>query len=629
MYVLDSSDDWIFVHSDSVKIQADLLESGAIRTNTVNAFAFPPSRESIFAIESADSPTFVTENYEKARKNILYFPDELVEQYSSFLKHKGWVSSVAKHQIEFCHQALSTKFAYNASEQGTGKTRSVWAFLTCLHHDPLKEISMIVCPKSLYVEWVNECRKIFAPDSDHSNTDSLPFKFVNLCEGSKEDKCKRFEDAIEQKKKKIDSRPIILIANYQSFNADSRKRTSQTLQKTLTSKIKNGGAIVFDEALYIKNPKSNTWRNIKLIRQKFEYCLPLCGTPISVSVTDLYGQLVMMEKSILGMTYSMFESTYTRHIEEEIRYKSKDGESGGSRKVRVIVGAKNLPHLMSTISGYWYRATKLSVSDLPEKIYHDPIQIRLTKEQEQWYKALQQYGLSALGDSESLGGAQNVMIRLMQVCGGHVFSYNDGTIPPFGNQRYENPEDYEYQWTVRGEGQLFELPCAKTEWVKNFVQERLEYNPTHRIIIFCIFNSEVHRITRELKSLIGDDKVCAVTGQTDDLSLLEWKKSFQDKTSNGIQVIVGQIAKMAYGHNLQATDTTIYFSNPWSYARRSQSEDRSHRMGRVGPCEYYDLTTVLSNGKQTTDNYIIEKLKKHEQISNKVSIMTFLGQNDV
>jgi hypothetical protein len=57
----------------------------------------------------------------------------------------------------------------------------------------------------------------------------------------------------------------------------------------------------------------------------------------------------------------------------------------------------------------------------------------------------------------------------------------------------------------------------------------------------------------------------------------------------GIQVLVCQWQKMAFGHNLQAADWHVRFSHTWSYVQHSQGEDRSHRMGREEEVHYIDL----------------------------------------
>jgi SNF2 family DNA or RNA helicase len=55
-------------------------------------------------------------------------------------------------------------------------------------------------------------------------------------------------------------------------------------------------------------------------------------------------------------------------------------------------------------------------------------------------------------------------------------------------------------------------------------------------------------------------------------------------------VMILSYQKHALGLNLQQFNTTIYFDKVWDYALRTQSINRTYRMGQTIDCEYYDLT---------------------------------------
>jgi SNF2 family DNA or RNA helicase len=55
-------------------------------------------------------------------------------------------------------------------------------------------------------------------------------------------------------------------------------------------------------------------------------------------------------------------------------------------------------------------------------------------------------------------------------------------------------------------------------------------------------------------------------------------------------VMILSYQKHALGLNLQQYNTTIYFDKVWDYALRTQSINRTYRMGQSFDCEYYDLT---------------------------------------
>jgi SNF2 family DNA or RNA helicase len=64
------------------------------------------------------------------------------------------------------------------------------------------------------------------------------------------------------------------------------------------------------------------------------------------------------------------------------------------------------------------------------------------------------------------------------------------------------------------------------------------------------------------------------------------------------------MAKMAFGHSLQAADWHVRLSNTWSYVPHSQGEDRSRRMGREEEVHYIDLITA-----KTVDEEILEAIE--------------------
>ena len=221
---------------------------------------------------------------------------------------------------------------------------------------------------------------------------------------------------------------------------------------------------------------------------------------------------------------------------------------------------------------------------MPEKIPTVRIKLPLPREVRELYHQVIENGEQALGSLLSLSGERVTMLRLQQIVGGHRPILSD------------NPEE---------DTRLEVLPSFKVDWVKQFAVDRLLEYSNIRCIIWCKFTAEIFRLQQELSIILGEEKVAAVTGDMSNIELDNVKISFNSRDENGIQVIVAQVKKLACGHNLQACDWNIYFSHSWSYLERSQSEDRSHRMGRIGPVQYIDLVcenTIDEQVLQATDN---------------------------
>src|SRR5258708_21536609 len=172
----------------------------------------------------------------------------------------------------------------------------------------------------------------------------------------------------------------------------------------------------------------------------------------------------------------------------------------------------------------------------------------MTQEQKDMYRSVELMGETML-DPLSLAGEATTLIRLQQIVGGFV---------PY-------------------EGRVVPLPSAKLNWLIDFATEELKPNPQRRVLIWCKFNSEVDIIYKSLKK-IGINAI-GITGNGPhskyNHEINEIKSSFNSRDEKGYQVLVCQIKKMAFAHNLQAADDHIKFSYSWSLIEDQQSEDRS------------------------------------------------------
>ena len=153
------------------------------------------------------------------------------------------------------------------------------------------------------------------------------------------------------------------------------------------------------------------------------------------------------------------------------------------------------------------------------------------------------------------------------------------------------------------------------EWIKDYVRDKFVSDECRKMIIWCKFTREIERMHEELSRIMSKDTVKIVYGKTKDLE--DIKESFNTKAPGEIQIIVAQIKKLAYGHNLQGCDVNVYFSHSWSYIERAQSEDRSHRMGRVGAVQYYELEYI-----DTIDASILRAVERKKDVSLRLSPVT-------
>ena len=333
--------------------------------------------------------------------------------------------------------------------------------------------------------------------------------------------------------------------------------------------------VICDESWRLKNRTAKVTRVMTRVCRDRPVWL-LGGTPVGNNVGDLWSQL-----RLLGQ---LKDSPYWRFVE---RYARVQNIYLGRRTVHKIIGLQRVAELIGLLEPVWFRATKASCLDLPPKLPPERVRVSLTHRQQEWYDHITQFGETALAPL-SLAGENTTLLRQQQVVGGHL------PLP---------------------EG-IHELPCSKLDWLLGFTDSHLAGDPTVRMIVWCRFNDEIKRIGRGLREVLGESAVVEVYSDVGGLSA-ETKQLYNSKDPDGPQVIVAQIAMMSSGQNLQGTDINVYFSNSWIYIHLSQSEDRSHRQGRVGAVRYIDLVAT-----GTIDEQIIRALDAKQDLSFRLTPST-------
>lgn len=90
-----------------------------------------------------------------------------------------------------------------------------------------------------------------------------------------------------------------------------------------------------------------------------------------------------------------------------------------------------------------------------------------------------------------------------------------------------------------------------------------------------------------------------------------WKKTgtIDDFKDGKYDVLVANIACIAYGFNLQRSHTIMYYSNTFSMEHREQSQARIFRSGQKHPCVYVDYVF-----DKTIDTKILKALKNKKNM---------------
>jgi len=242
-----------------------------------------------------------------------------------------------------------------ADDMGLGKTLEI---ITLLLSDDNNMPSIVVCPKSLIFNWLNEIEKF------DGNTKVI-------CITGSQNERHKLEQAIDQNKK------IIYIIGYNTLSNDLDYLTNI-----------NFNYIILDEAQFIKNVSANKTKSVK---QLFGiHKCALTGTPIENNIIDLW---------------SIFDFIMPDYLESLDSFRNKYNTKENF-----------LDQIRIKISPFILRRRKEDVlTDLPPKIEHI-ISVDMTNMQRKLYDA---YKLEANKAMELGNGAFEMLpyiTRLRQIC---------------------------------------------------------------------------------------------------------------------------------------------------------------------------------------------------------------------
>lgn len=133
---------------------------------------------------------------------------------------------------------------------------------------------------------------------------------------------------------------------------------------------------------------------------------------------------------------------------------------------------------------------------------------------------------------------------------------------------------------------------AKVDWTIRYILGRL--NDRHEKILLFGWHRDVTRLLAHgIGQKIGQDCVGLVLGGTPNSE----RESLFARFQNGnLRIIVGNIAAMGRGHNLQRADRVVFCEPSWSDELNKQCEKRTSRRGndaKFVPCEYVVLPDSL------------------------------------
>ncbi|MEM9158349.1 MAG: DEAD/DEAH box helicase [Verrucomicrobiota bacterium] len=456
---------------------------------------------------------------------------------------KSLQSTLRPYQTEgfhfLTHLALRNIGGILADDMGLGKTLQTLTWLMWLKADKSNLRVLIVCPKSVTDNWIQESKKfktglkatLFSPSTRsvapalaHGLQSSDPQASANL-----------------------------VVTNYSLLR----------LQADYFLKQKWDVAIL-DEGQYIKNPQSQTAKTAYKLNAKHR--LILSGTPIENRVSDLWSLMQFAMPDLLGSQQS-FITDFKRGEQEQA-----------------------LANLRKRIQPFLLRRLKTQVAkDLPERIEKD-IRVELEGEQRELYQAelekarqsLKQYNPNAPKDRFNILAS---LLRLRQLCCDPSLVQKSGDRSQqsekssIGQPASAKPkaktgksDDQSPSPTVGRGADPAPLP-AKLQALLDLIDPIAAEG--HQVLVFSQFVSMLEILKRELDQRNVGNLI--LSGKTQNRQALV--DQFQKDKSQTVFLL--SLKAAGSGLNLTAASYVILFDPWWNPAVEAQAIDRTHRIGQT------------------------------------------------
>ena len=300
------------------------------------------------------------------------------------------------HQRKALEASWAEEYYALFMEMGTGKTKVAIDTMAVLHEAGKIDAALIVAPKGVYDNWVQNEIPAHLPD----RIERTLLRWTPA-------KTKRMETDLKDFIVGDLNGIKIFVMNIEAF---STSRGTDAATAFLYQNPNN--IVVVDESTTIKNRKAARTKNIVKLQEYSKYRRILTGSPITKSPMDLFSQCDFLKNKALGFnSYFAFQA----------RYANIQQRTMGHRSFQQIVGYRRLDELSQKLDTFSDRVLKQDCLDLPEKVYVRR-QIEFTPEQKKLYTQMKKLALAKLesGELATTASVLTQIMRLQQICCGFI-----------------------------------------------------------------------------------------------------------------------------------------------------------------------------------------------------------------
>ncbi|OQX28585.1 MAG: hypothetical protein B0D92_08155 [Spirochaeta sp. LUC14_002_19_P3] len=499
-------------------IHHGMNESGFLSTSPANLSLI----DAVYALTEADEQTAMDmEKKRAAYQSLMNFtPKDTPPPPSAFhgtlrayqLHGYAWLLHLHRHHLGACL----------ADDMGLGKTIQTLAFLSRLHADKQLGAILLVGPVVTLNNWLSEIERFF-PELPAHHYHGTPEK-------------RSFPEPLSG----------ILLVSYQTLRSDAEKFLEREWD-----------IIILDEAHYVKNASSQTFKAIRSL--KAAHRISLTGTPLENHLGELWAQLSFLNPGLLG-TRRDFERTYVRPVEREDRIEP-------------------LERLNGIVAPFILRRRKEEVlDDLPPK---EEIILRceMTDQQAAAYRAMSELYFQQIKGLLAEQGPDRARIKIFSILSKlRLLAIH----PPLAGEQFAN------------------IASSKITLLDSLMEEILSEN--HKALIFSQFLGVLDRTEKICRRYGWEFR--RLTGSTRDR-----KTPIAEFANNpSIRVFLLSLRAGGVGINLTAANYVILLDPWWNPAVESQAIDRACRIGQHRPVTAYKLITAGTIEEKVLE---LQKSKKH------------------
>ena len=391
-----------------------------------------------------------------------------------------------------------------ADDMGLGKTLQVVAHVLACREEGASGVTLVVCPASLVYNWASELER-FAPTLS-----------VSLVVGDK---------AARRRTLGSSDDADVLVTSYDLMRIDIDGYVERQFAR-----------VIFDEAQYVKNPRTQAAKCARLLRTRVAFALT--GTPIENRLGELWSIFDIVAPGLLGS-----RERFAKRFESPVEH----GETEAAFTLQALIGPFVLRRLKEDV-----------LADLSQKT-ESVVYAHLSGEQERLYRANEdRLALQIAKELPEQFRQRRIQVlaeltKLRQLCCDPRLYY----------------EGY------RGES-------AKLDACMELVSQALEGG--HSILLFSQFTSMLELISGRLDA--EGIVYLTLTGATSKEDRRTRCEAFQRGEA---RVFLISLKAGGVGLNLTAADVVVHYDPWWNVAAQNQATDRAHRIGQDRPVTVYRL----------------------------------------